>query len=588
MAALPDSFLLELKYRADIEQLIGGYLQLKRRGRNLTGLCPFHSEKTPSFTVYPENQSFYCFGCGSGGDAISFVRKAENLDYMEAVRFLAQRVGMEMPQQADDDGSHKRRLRILEMNRDAARFFHQTLMSPAGKAARGYLVSRGLTKQTVTRFGLGLAPESWDALTGHLQRKGYTQEELVAGCLGMQRKGGGVYDAFRNRIIFPIIDLRGSVIAFGGRNLGDQGPKYLNSSDTPVYKKSRNLFALNLAKNSGRSEIILAEGYMDVVAIHQGGFSNAVATLGTALTGEQARLLAQYTQQVVLAYDSDEAGQRATRRASAILDEAGVGVRVLALTGAKDPDEYIRTYGSDKFEYLLAGSENATEFAITQLRNKHNLDLAEGRVAFLQGFVQLMADIPSTIQREVYLSKICRELEVDKQAVAAQLASALKRKQQTAKKRDAAQLRPFTTAGPGGSRTELERQKYPRQVLAGEGLLAYLMKHPENWSWLREQVADDDFLSPGDRELYRAILGKLSQGHEAQVTTLGAVLPEELISRLMEITTKEVYRDQSRTDAEALVRVLREHRSQKTKEELSRLEGQALQQYIEEQASHKK
>lgn len=587
MAPLPDSFLMELKYRADIEQLIGSYVQLKRRGRNLTGLCPFHSEKTPSFTVYPENQSFYCFGCGAGGDAISFVRKAENMEYIEAVRFLAQRVGMELPQESDD-GSHKRRLRLLEMNREAARYFHQTLMSPRGKAARAYLVGRGLTKHTVTQFGLGYAPESWDALTTHLRQKGYTQEEIIAGCLGMQRKGGGVYDAFRNRIIFPIIDLRGSVIAFGGRNLGDQGPKYLNSSDTPVYKKSRNLFALNFAKNAGRGELILAEGYMDVVAIHQGGFSNAVATLGTALTGEQARLLAQYTQKVVLAYDSDEAGQRATRRATAILEEAGVGVRVLALTGAKDPDEYIRTYGPQKFEYLLAGSENATEFAITQLRGKYNLDIAEERVAFLQGFVQLMADIPSHIQREVYLSKICRELEVDKQAVTAQLASALKRKQQNARKRDAAQLRPFTAAGPGGGRTEPERQKYPRQVLAGEGLLAYLMKHSGNWEWIREQVADEDFVSPGDRELYQAVMDKLSKGHEATATTLGAVLSEGLMSRLMEITTKEVYRDQSRTDAEALVRVLREHRSHKTQEELSQLEGQALQQYIEEQIGHKK
>ncbi len=584
---LPDSFLLELKYRADIEQIVGAYVQLKRRGRNLTGLCPFHSEKTPSFTVYPESQSFYCFGCGAGGDAITFVRRAENLDYLEAVKFLADRVGLQVPEGSVDDTGHRRRLRILEMNREAARFFHSCLMSDQGRDARAYLVKRGLTKKTVTRFGLGYAPESWDTLTAYLRGKGYTEDELTDGYLGVRRKGGGVYDAFRNRIIFPIIDLRGAVIAFGGRNLGDKGPKYLNSGDTPVFKKSRNLYALNFAKSAGRGDLILAEGYMDVVAIHQGGFQNAVATLGTALTGEQARLIAQYTREVVLAYDSDEPGQIATRRATGLLEEAGVGVRVLAITGAKDPDEYIRTYGPEKFERLLEGSESAADFAITRLRQSHDLDTAEGRVAFLQEFVRLMADNPSPIQREVYLSKICRDLEVDKQAVAAQLAAAIKRKQQTARKREAGQLRAFTSAAPG-ARGELERQKYPRQVLAGEGVIAYLMKHPDSCAWVREQVEDQDFVSPGDRELYQAITAKLSQGHPAEVVTLSAVLSEERVGRLMEITTKDIYRDQSRTEAKEFIQVLQEYRNKKSDEELGRLEGEELGRYIASQTAHKK
>lgn len=266
---LPEAFLNELKYRSDIEQVIGGYVQLRRRGRNLTGLCPFHSEKTPSFTVYPENQSFYCFGCGAGGDVISFIRRAENLDYMEAIRFLAARAGMEVPESQMDDTAHRLKMRILEMNREAARYFHQCLMSPTGKAARAYLVGRGLTKATVTRFGLGYAPNSWDSLTGFLRSKGYTIEEMTAGGLAATGKKGGCYDSFRDRVIFPIIDLRGGVIGFGGRIMEGSGPKYLNSPDTPVFKKSRNLFAMNFAKNTKRGELMLAEGYMDVIAMHQ-------------------------------------------------------------------------------------------------------------------------------------------------------------------------------------------------------------------------------------------------------------------------------------------------------------------------------
>ena len=288
---LPDQFLQELKYRSDIEQVIGSYVNLRRRGRTLSGLCPFHSEKSPSFTVYPENQSFYCFGCQAGGDVINFIRRIENLDYMEAVRFLAQRAGMQVPENAGDSRTAQLRKRILELNRDAARYFHRNLMSEAGRPGRAYLIGRGLTKSTITRFGIGYAGEGWDGLTTAMRQMGYTREELVAAHLANESQKGGIYDVFRNRAIFPIIDLRGNVIAFGGRNLGEQGPKYLNSSDTLVFKKSRNLFALNFAKNSDRSELILCEGYMDVVSMHQAGFTNAVATLGTALTEEQSRLI---------------------------------------------------------------------------------------------------------------------------------------------------------------------------------------------------------------------------------------------------------------------------------------------------------
>ena len=309
---LSESFISELKARNDIEEVISSYVNVKRRGRNLVGLCPFHSEKTPSFTVYPDSQSFYCFGCGAGGDVVTFVKKIENLDYIEAVKSLAQRAGLAMPEDGYDDSYAKLKTRVLEINRETARFYHQCLISPVGKKALEYLRGRGLSDNTIRRFGLGFAPESWDAVIKHLRGKGFTFDEMAAAAVAVKSARGSYYDQFRGRVIFPIIDIRGNVIAFGGRLMDGQGPKYLNSPDTPVFKKSRNLFALNYAKSSKESALILAEGYMDVVALHQAGFTNAVATLGTALTAEQARMISQYAAEVVIAYDSDGAGQKAT------------------------------------------------------------------------------------------------------------------------------------------------------------------------------------------------------------------------------------------------------------------------------------
>ena len=336
---ISELFLQELKSYSDIEQVVSSYVHLKRRGRVATGLCPFHSEKTPSFTVYPDNQSFYCFGCGAGGDVITFIRRIENLEYVEAVRFLAQRAGMAMPEDTRDDGMARLKARVLELNRTLARFYHSCLRGPQGKPGLDYLHGRGLTNQTIIRFGLGYAPDSWDAACKYLRSRGFTDDEMVSAAVAARGKSGGLYDSFRNRAMFPIIDLRGNVIGFGGRVMGDaKGPKYLNSSDTPVFKKSRNLFALNFAKASKREGLILCEGYMDVIAMHQAGFDNAVATLGTALTSEQSRLIAQYAQGVTLSYDSDGAGQAATRRAVGLLGEVGVKIKVLSITGAKDPD----------------------------------------------------------------------------------------------------------------------------------------------------------------------------------------------------------------------------------------------------------
>ena len=328
--AIPASYIQELVARNDIYDTISRYVSLQRAGRLYKGLCPFHSERSPSFMVYPETQSYYCFGCGAGGDVIKFTMEMNSLSYIEAVRYLAQRCGMPMPD--EDDGQAKLKFRILQMNKLAARFFYDTLNSDAGRNARKYLRDRQLSDKTIVNFGLGYAPAEWQGLTNYLRSKGFTDEEMTRGYLAARNKNGNLYDIFRDRVMFPIIDLRGNVIAFGGRRMGDEGgPKYLNSGDTPVFKKSNGLFALNLAKKSGKDTFILAEGYMDVIAMHQAGFDNAVATLGTALTSQQAKLIGDYAKKVIISYDSDEAGQKATRRAMEIFEKEEVTVQVLQM-----------------------------------------------------------------------------------------------------------------------------------------------------------------------------------------------------------------------------------------------------------------
>ena len=576
---LSDQFLQELKYRSDIEQVVGSYVNLRRRGRTLSGLCPFHSEKSPSFTVYPENQSFYCFGCGAGGDVISFIRRIENLDYMEAVRLLAQRAGMQVPEEAGDDRSSRQRKRILELNRDAARYFHRTLMSEAGRPGRAYLIGRGLTRDTIVHFGIGYAAEGWDGLMNAMRQQGYTREELLAAHLVSEGARGGIYDTFRNRAIFPIIDLRGNVIAFGGRNLGEKGPKYLNSSDTPVFKKSRNLFALNFAKGSSRKELILCEGYMDVVSLHQAGFTNAVATLGTALTEEQCRLIAQYTGEVLLSYDSDGPGQAATQRATGLLEAAGVKIKVLSIPDAKDPDEFIKKFGAERFEQLIEGSSSATDFAISKLRGENDVTTAEGKVSFLKQFAVLMAGLPNPIEREVYLSKICRELEVDKAAVAGQIEREQKKRSYRDRKKEERELISPPMKNTMNREDELLWRQHPREMKAAERLLRYLLRHPDQAESLRDRLPENYLLSEGDRTLYRALLQRGLAGRELTITALGETLPPQVVDRVAkwQLPGEPPVSEQ---EAEDCLRCLQSHAAQISREELGQLSGEALKQYI--------
>ena len=579
---LPDSFFEELKYRSDIEQIVGGYVNLRRRGRTLVGLCPFHSEKSPSFTVYPENQSFYCFGCGAGGDVISFIRRIENLDYMEAVRLLAQKAGIAVPEDHTDDRAQQMRRRVLEANREAALFFHHNLMSAHGKACREYLVGRGLAKETIVHFGIGFADESWDELSRALRAKGFSEAELLEAHLVTQGQRGGTYDTFRNRAIFPIIDLRGNVIAFGGRNLGDKGPKYLNSADTPVFKKSRNLFALNFAKNSKRGNLILCEGYMDVVSMHQGGFTNAVATLGTALTEEQARLIAQYTGEVILSYDSDGPGQAATRRATGILEAVGVKIRVLSIPDAKDPDEFLKKFGPQRFEMILEGSTNATEYAIRRLREQFDVTTADGKVGFLKKLAELLAGVPSPIEREVYLTKLCRELEVDKSAVQAQVEKIYRQRKGAEQRREERALTSFTE-GPKAETAEeaLYRRQHPREARAEELLLQYLLKHPDSWKALSDRLPPDKMQIESNRLLYSALLERYASGRPIELSSLSGELSPGAVSRLTGWLVAGGCVPVTREAALDCVNCLLEQDGRKSREEIGSLPSEDLREYIE-------
>lgn len=504
MARLSNDFLSEIKYRNDLGELASSYMQLKRRGRNLVGLCPFHGEKTPSFNIYTENGSFYCFGCGVGGDIITFVMKIENLDYMEAVKFLAQRAGMSMPEDDYDDSLGRLRTRIYEANREAARFFYSKLMSKEGADGLGYLRGRGLADSTIRHFGLGFAPDERFALGDHLRSKGFTEAEMTAANLVFKSKSGrGVLDRFYNRVMFPIIDVRGNVIAFGGRIMTDQKPKYLNTSDTLVFNKSQNLFSLNNAKNSKSDQLILCEGYMDVISLNQAGFTNAVATLGTALTAEQASLMKRYCKEVILCYDADEAGQKATARAIDILRRVGLTVKVIAIPDGKDPDEFIRRHG-DKghaaFQNVLDNSGNDMDFRLFKLRALYDLNTPQGKLDYLNDAVKLICELDNPMERDIYASRLSDETDVAKPTIMEQISRGIRRNNYKRRKTEFSQIQRNISARD--DRVNPQHADNLRAASAEENLLAYLINNPDKLTYIHERLSPDDFLTDFNRKLY--------------------------------------------------------------------------------------
>ncbi len=472
-----DAFLQELRYKTDIEDIVSSYVSLRRHGSTLKGLCPFHNEKTPSFTVYPETQSFYCFGCGAGGDVINFIKRIENVDFIDALKILCDRCSLQMLQDGYDDSLSKKRRTIYEANRAAAKYFNAVLNSPEGAVALQYYKNRGLTDRTIKKFGLGFAPDKWDGLLTHLHSLGFsTTDMLAAGLVRQSDKSASYYDIFRNRVMTPIIDVRGNVIAFGGRVLDDSKPKYINTGDTIVYKKTNELFSLNFAKDSGKNTLILCEGYMDVIAMNQAGFTNSVAGCGTALTSEQVQLISRYADEVVLAYDADEAGQKAVQKAMLMFENVDIKVRVPHLLYGKDPDEIIKNAGAEKFAAMIDGATNETEYRLLSLRSKYQLDTSQGKIDFMNDAVKILA-FCAPIEQDIYLSRLSEELGIDKEAAKTQMSDYSK--QLHSREKRASYKKAVSDSLRENHRLGSDFDTSSKSVKAADRLIYLLIKYPD-------------------------------------------------------------------------------------------------------------
>ena len=553
---LPEGFLQELKDRNDMTDVASTYVSLKRRGRNMVGLCPFHGEKTPSFNIYPENGSFYCFGCGVGGDVITFIMKIENLDYIDAVKFLAQRSGLNMPEDTYDDSMSALRKRIFEANREAARFFYKTLYSENGRRGLDYFHGRALSDKTIRHFGLGYADPERFSLCNHLRSLGFKPSELISANLAFQTRNGSIADRFYDRVMFPIIDLRGNVIAFGGRIMGDGKPKYLNTSDTPVFKKSSNLFSLNNAKNSGERSLILCEGYMDVIAVNQAGFQNAVATLGTALTNEQALLMKRYADEVIICYDSDEAGQKATARAIGFLRNAGLNIKIISIPQGKDPDEFLRNKGDsahDAFKNVIEGSGNDVEYRLSKLRQSFNLEISEGKVAYLTEAAKLLATLDNAIEQDVYISKLCKELEVSPDAVKQQIKKYGRKRYYEKRNENFRNMRQDLSGR--NDKVNTERYKKPRVATAEEGIIAYLLKNPDRLAMIENELSAEKFQTEFNRKLFEYFSQRIKNGQDALSSVSGDFTQEET-AKIYQIANSDYARMSNDNTARENIKVI--------------------------------
>ena len=559
MARLPDTFLQQLRDANDIVEMFRSYADVKKRGRTYVCCCPFHSEKTPSCTIYPESQSFYCFGCGVGGDSITFVRKMENVGYLDAVQILAQRVGMQMPARSpEEQRTSNLRRRCLEINRETANFYFTQLIRGTDKRGLQYFMNRKLSPDTIKQYGLGFAPDDWHVLRDHLKSKGYYEEEMVAAGVCRRSEKGAVYDYFRNRVMFPIVDLKGSVIAFGGRVLDDSKPKYLNTNDTPVFNKGRNLFSLNFAKNSSSTTFILAEGYMDVISIHQAGFANVVATLGTAITPEQARLIAQYAKEVVISYDSDGAGQAATQRALNHFADVGLPARILKMEGAKDPDEFIKKFGADRFRQLIERADDANLFQLERCKQGLDLETEIGKTEFLRRVVRVLAGISNPLQREVYISRISREQEIRKETLQVQVDDAIRRSKSSANRM---QFRAIESQSLQRDEINPEAQIFPKESKAEEQIIAYLLLYPEEYEMVWQSIPAEDFITEFHRRVYETICRLCSEEDHFSLSALGEEFTVEEMSRITGISAKNRENITNRDVLTECAQVLKEARN---------------------------
>ena len=577
---IPQDYIQEVVRRNDIEDVVQSYVQLRRRGRTCTGLCPFHTEKTPSFVVYPETQSFYCFGCGAGGDVITFIKKISNLEYVEAVKLLASRAGMPMPNEEDKAGEMRRK--VLAINRDAARYFYDQLNKPTPEAALAreyWRKRRGLSDDTIRRFGLGYAPDSYSDLLHYLKGRGYNEEELLESGLVRRSEKGNLYNLFRHRMITPIIDLRGNVIAFGGRVLDDSKPKYINSPETVVYKKSRTLFALNIAKRSTSRRYILCEGYMDVISMHQAGFDTAVCACGTALTPEQVKLIGEYADEVILSYDSDEAGQKAAARSLELFAPSPARVSVLNIPGAKDPDEFIKKFGRDRFEMLLNGTANATEFKLAKIRAKYDIATDKGRLDYIKEALALLAGHISPTEREVYAGRLAEETGISRGAIQTQLQGAVRRAEQTARRRRQQQLAGEGVAASIKVPYDLGGSKALGLANAEQQLMAAMLKDPAVIRKVRAKITPGEFLLPEMQQVCSAIFALDSQGAAVSLSALGAVLSEQDLAQLAQLLARNA--DLNLTDQDIEMFLARIRKSLPKSSKAGSMSADELQNYLQ-------
>lgn len=577
---IPQEYIQEVVRRNDIEEVIGQYVQLRRRGRTATGLCPFHNEKTPSFVVYPDTQSFYCFGCGAAGDVINFVRKYNNLGYVEAVKQLAGRAGMPLPE--EDDRESRARQRLLEINRCAARYFYENLNAKTPEAAmarRYWKEKRGLSDAAIRRFGLGYAPEDFGGLLHYLKRRGFSEEELETSGLVKRSAKGNLYDIFRHRVMVPIIDVRGAIIAFGGRVLDDSKPKYVNSPETLVYHKSDTVFALQIAKKSASRRFVLCEGYMDVISMQQAGIDTAVCACGTALTPDQVKLISQYAEEVILSYDSDEAGQKATLRSLELFRNSPVKVGVLQIPGAKDPDEYIKKYGAERFKALLDGVGNALDFRLKRLRDKYDLSQDGQRLEYIKEAVDMLAERSNPTEQEVYAGRLAEETNVSKTAIMTQLETAVKRAgYKRRQERSRARLKegemnqinvPYSMGGAEALGVASAQQR----------LLAAILREPGYLDMVRSQLPAEKFLLPQQRELYQAMIQCREQGIELSLATLRAYVSEEALNELSALAAK--YSDVNCTPDDIRLYLDRIARGTPVAKKAAEMSNDQLEQYLQ-------
>ena len=542
--AFPQSFIDELLARNPIEEVVGRHVTLRRSGANMFGLCPFHGEKTASFSVAPDKGIYYCFGCHKGGGSINFVMEMEGLTYPDAVRALAQRSGMEVPEDDQYQSRYRQQERLWALCKEAARYFHAQLYSEAGAQGLAYAQKRGMPKSTLTTFGIGFAPDSWNGLVMAMKAKGYTEQELKDAGL-VSEKGGRIYDRFRNRLMFPIIDVRGNIIGFGGRVMDDSTPKYLNSPETVIFNKRKNLFALNIARKSKLGYLILVEGYMDAIALHQYGFDCAVASLGTSLTEEHATLISRYVEQVVLIYDSDEAGQRATKRAIPILEKAGIRVKVLQMKDAKDPDEFLKKFGADKFKLLLEESSNRVEYQLNAIARKYDLRIDDQRIRFLQESAELICTLGSSVQREIYSSRVAQAAKITEESMKLEVSKAFKRRLAREKKQqEKIDLAPAQALQP---KTRSVRYDNLKSAMAEEGILAQAFLDPTLMG--ETDLTGSAFSVPLLGKVYDQMLAMYKAGYEVSIASLADISQEEMshitgiTQRLQGPVNREAFRD---------------------------------------------